>query len=299
MVAPGAPRRHGCEAPLHPSQVAVVGIGLLSAAVFYGFSVRELPALVQRTVVPLYSVQLAITTLLFVIVRGSFFSSNASAAASPLLMIAVQISRFDPGQPRHQATHPSQSRAADEDARVTAPIAASVVVVAAPEIKASPVMLTSHPVVVTCSDCGRMALTSDTRHCGRCNKCVPGYDHHCVYLNTCIGTRNYPLFVGLLSCSVLLLLTQQAVTGYAISRLLAPGQEDTNARAVLLGALSILPLLELFFLVVLGTFHLYISFCGLTTYEWLYQWLERNRAHAGADSSSIAESTAKGSCTPV
>ncbi|EGZ16818.1 hypothetical protein PHYSODRAFT_544632, partial [Phytophthora sojae] len=226
MMAPGAPRRHGCEAPLHPSQIAVVGIGLLSAVVFYGFSVQELPGLMQRTVVPLYSVQLAITTLLFVI-----------------------ISRFDPGQPRHQATHPKQSRAADEDTRVAAPIAAGVHVVTAPAIKASPVMLTSHPVVVTCSVCGRMALTYDTRHCGRCNKCIPGYDHHCIYLNTCIGTRNYPLFVGLLSCSILLLLTQQVVTGYAISRFLAPGQDDEvkgkNARAVLLCALSILSLLEL------------------------------------------------------
>lgn len=46
-----------------------MGIGLLSAVVFYGFSVQELPGLMQRTVVPLYSVQLAITTLLFVIVR--------------------------------------------------------------------------------------------------------------------------------------------------------------------------------------------------------------------------------------
>ncbi|KAE9011966.1 hypothetical protein PR003_g14290 [Phytophthora rubi] len=269
MVPPGAARRHGCEAPLHPSQIAVVSIGLLSAVVFYGFSVRELPTLMQRTVVSLCSsVQLAVTTLLFVI-----------------------ISRFDPGQPRHQATHPSQSKAADEDARVAAPIAMSVHVVKAPEIKASPVMLTSHPVVV-----------SDTRHCSRCNKWIPGYDHHCVYLNTCIGTRNYPLFVGLLSCSILLLLTQQVVTGYAISRLLASGQEeeDRSAGAVLLCVLSILPLLELFFLVVLGTFHLYIAFHGLTTYEWLYLWLEgRSSAPAGADSSSTAESTAEGSRTPV
>ncbi|KAG1685982.1 hypothetical protein DVH05_007583 [Phytophthora capsici] len=143
------------------------------------------------------------------------------------------------------------------------------------DVKASPELLTSHPVVATCRDCGRLALTSDTRHCGRCNKCVPGYDHHCIYLNTCIGTRNYPLFVGLLSCSTLLLLTQQIVTGYAISCLLAPGQDNTNkTRAAMLCVLSVLPLLELLFLLVLGTFHLYIAFRGLTTYEWLYQWLE-------------------------
>ncbi|KAK1945407.1 putative protein S-acyltransferase 1 [Phytophthora citrophthora] len=260
----GAARRHGCEAPLHPSQIAVrsffksewkssvlffltgndvqvVAIELLSAVVFYGFSVQELPVLVYSAVLPLYSVQFAITTLLFVI-----------------------ISRFDPGQPRHQETQEAKAVAVP-------PVALSV----ASDVKASPELLTSHPVVITCKDCGRLALTSDTRHCGRCNKCVPGYDHHCIYLNTCIGTRNYPLFVGLLSCSTLLLLTQQIVTGYAISCLLAPGQDDSKkTRAAMLCILSVLPLLELFFLLILGTFHLYIAFRGLTTYEWLYQWLE-------------------------
>lgn len=30
-----------------------------------------------------------------------------------------------------------------------------------------------------------------TRHCKSCNKCVEDFDHHCPYLNTCIGHRNY------------------------------------------------------------------------------------------------------------
>lgn len=147
-----------------------------------------------------------------------------------------------------------------------------------------------------------MALTSDTRHCGRCNKCIPGYDHHCIYLNTCIGTRNYPLFVGLLSCAILLLLTQQIVSGYALSCLLGPGQDDgRNARAIWLCVLSILPLLELFFLVVLSTFHLYIAFRGLTTHEWLYQWLERRNPERTATetSSTVARCTMEGSRTPL
>ncbi|KAG3098137.1 hypothetical protein PI124_g16950 [Phytophthora idaei] len=274
MVAPGAPRRHGCEAPLHPSQIAVVGVALLSAVGFYVFSVQELPVLMQRTVLPLYSVQFAITALLFVV-----------------------ISRFDPGQPRHQATHPSQPSGQTDDAQVTMAIAAVGVVKAAPDIKASSELLSSHPVVAKCRDCGRAALTPDTRHCSTCNKCIPGYDHHCTYLNTCIGTRNYPLFVGLLSCSILLLVTQQIVTGYAVSCLLASGQDnDKNSRAVMLCVLSVLPLLELFFLVVLGTFHLYIASQGLTTYEWLYQWLEGRNP---SDTSSMEANTAERSRTPL
>ncbi|KAF1775940.1 hypothetical protein GQ600_17272 [Phytophthora cactorum] len=190
MVAPGAPRRHGCEAPLHPSQIAVVGVALLSAVVFYAFSVQELPVLMQRTVLPLYSVQFAITALLFVV-----------------------ISRFDPGQPRHQATHPSQSSGQTDDAQVTVAIAAVGVVKAAPNIKASSELFSSHPVVAKCRDCGRAALT-------------PTLD---------IAADATSASQAMTTIALISTLTQQIVTGYAVSCLLASGQDnDKNSRAVML-----------------------------------------------------------------
>jgi hypothetical protein len=59
--------------------VQVVAIALLSAVVFY-FSVQELPQFMQRALVPLYSVQLVVTALLFVIVRGPSVRSLAAEA---------------------------------------------------------------------------------------------------------------------------------------------------------------------------------------------------------------------------
>ena len=32
-------------------------------------------------------------------------------------------------------------------------------------------------------------------HCNMCNNCVQEFDHHCVWLGTCIGKKNYALFI--------------------------------------------------------------------------------------------------------
>lgn len=40
----------------------------------------------------------------------------------------------------------------------------------------------------------RCFVEKGCKHCSVCDKCVPGFDHHCRWLNSCIGTRNYPLF---------------------------------------------------------------------------------------------------------
>ena len=37
-----------------------------------------------------------------------------------------------------------------------------------------------------------------SQHCGACNRCASGFDHHCVYLNNCIGESNYDSFFKLI-----------------------------------------------------------------------------------------------------
>jgi hypothetical protein len=33
-------------------------------------------------------------------------------------------------------------------------------------------------------------------HCPDCNVCIKGWDHHCPWMGTCIGEKNYTLFLA-------------------------------------------------------------------------------------------------------
>lgn len=41
-----------------------------------------------------------------------------------------------------------------------------------------------------CNIC-KSVVSLKAKHCRKCNKCVTDFDHHCVYLNNCIGQKNY------------------------------------------------------------------------------------------------------------
>ncbi|XP_011696712.1 PREDICTED: uncharacterized protein LOC105455236 isoform X1 [Wasmannia auropunctata] len=172
-----------------------------------------------------------------------------------------------------------------------------------------------------CHLCNITTRERRTKHCSICNKCVPRFDHHCKWLNNCIGGRNYPAFLVCLTSTLVVAL---AVTALALGELVlvnAPllvnrdepwnNANDTsmsNATAtpppllpvpgtgslVLVTVIGVLSAIAAVLLIHLCFFHGYIACLGLTTYEYVRNKRERNIG--GAATNSRTTSTAGHLC---
>lgn len=61
--------------------------------------------------------------------------------------------------------------------------------------------------VLLCADC-EVVRTDRSRHCSICNKCVERFDHHCPWVNNCVGLDNHGVFM----CFLFLMFTLLGTT---------------------------------------------------------------------------------------
>jgi len=54
-------------------------------------------------------------------------------------------------------------------------------------------LLISYDSVLLCPDC-QVLKTPRSRHCYQCDKCVETFDHHCPWINNCVGHNNHKVF---------------------------------------------------------------------------------------------------------
>jgi hypothetical protein len=61
-----------------------------------------------------------------------------------------------------------------------------------------------------CPDC-LVIRTTRSRHCAICNVCVERFDHHCPWINNCVGIRNHNAFLVFLISTFLFTLFTVAI----------------------------------------------------------------------------------------
>ena len=66
-----------------------------------------------------------------------------------------------------------------------------------------------------CSIC-RSYVGQQTKHCGSCNKCCNDFDHHCDWLNNCVGGANYRTFLWLIMVFAVCISFYQALSIYIL-----------------------------------------------------------------------------------
>ncbi|KAG8065758.1 hypothetical protein GUJ93_ZPchr0004g40250 [Zizania palustris] len=114
----------------------------------------------------------------------------------------------------------------------------------------------------TCPYC-RLIQPPRTKHCHDCDKCVLQFDHHCVWLGTCIGKRNYCRFWWYI-------FEQTFLTAWTVAlyvQLFHRGVDVSWWKSLIGLVLLVALILVLIVLLLLLIFHTYLALTNQTTYE--------------------------------
>lgn len=123
----------------------------------------------------------------------------------------------------------------------------------------------------TCTTC-QWKKPARSKHCSVCNRCVLRFDHHCIWINNCVGQNNYKWFVSYLISNInmmvygaylcwLLLASQDAPDGYW--KLIV----STTYSNRIAGMLAIMALIFSLITMSFTALHLRYIYLGVTTNE--------------------------------
>ncbi|KAH7290539.1 hypothetical protein KP509_30G052700 [Ceratopteris richardii] len=135
-----------------------------------------------------------------------------------------------------------------------------------------------------------------SKHCRSCDKCVDCFDHHCKWLNNCVGKKNYITFVSLMATFLFMLVLDWSV-GVAVFARCFTDREGVEkqigakfgsgfSRAAFASVVAIFTLVPLFASFPLGQllfFHILLIKKGMTTYEYVVAMRAQNEVEESPD----------------
>lgn len=155
----------------------------------------------------------------------------------------------------------------------------------------------------------RAFVSTSAKHCSVCDKCVPGFDHHCRWLNTCVGERNYKAFFTFLCCGILSVGLMLAIDIYVLVDALKNeesyrhqlhhryGTSNYWAYIAFLCITAAYTGAGLCAMANLCQFHIYLIWSHQTTYQWIMN--KREKKMKSGQYVSAAERAAEESCCAI
>lgn len=145
-------------------------------------------------------------------------------------------------------------------------------------------------------------MNLSSKHCGKCNRCVVNFDHHCKWVNNCIGQKNYrvffiTIFSFLVNSLIVLCFSVVVIVDYSLKNSFFLQRKEKNfdskqSRNAWIAEVSILiaySAITSFLLCNLLIFHIYLKLKNITTFEYIKNRRARNPKVTNTNETIIKE----------
>uniref|UniRef100_A0A804LFA1 S-acyltransferase n=1 Tax=Zea mays TaxID=4577 RepID=A0A804LFA1_MAIZE len=262
-------RKHGWQLPYHPLQVVAIAVFSALGFAFYVFFV---PFVGTK---PFQIVAMAIYTPLITCVVVLYIWCAATNPGDPGIFDSTKNLKLDKNE-KHSYVNSDQG--INHGGR---PLSETFGTADNSEKLSSMLERNDSPSWPRFSGIISLVL-KNSKHCRVCDKCVDGFDHHCRWLNNCIGKRNYKGFFVLMASAVILLVMQWLSGGLVLILCIVKRGEfsrqvvtklgssfSTVAFVIVVATCTILAMVATVPLAQLLCFHVLLVKKGISTYDYI------------------------------